>query len=138
MILVMEIIYKIFKHLPFTWKYYVYKIYFHKYKVERVKSDIFLYWNEYKIIFPIGYTPVVETLGKQLYNGENIDIVLDIGAGVGDSAIYFVYRGARKVVSYEPNPLIYNYLVKNTRLNNLERRIIPKKECVGVMGYYTD
>ena len=45
--------------------------------------------------------------------------VLDVGAYVGDSAILFVLRGARRVVAVEPSPWAYNVAKKNVEANGL-------------------
>ena len=45
--------------------------------------------------------------------------VLDIGAFVGDSAILFALRGARRVVAVEPSPWAYNVAKKNVEVNRL-------------------
>ncbi|MGC9180925.1 MAG: FkbM family methyltransferase, partial [Vulcanisaeta sp.] len=52
-------------------------------------------------------------------------VVVDVGAFVGDSAIYFVLRGAEKVIAIEPHPGAYEEMLENIRLNNMEDRIIP-------------
>jgi FkbM family methyltransferase len=51
--------------------------------------------------------------------------VVDVGAYVGDSAIYFALRGARKVIAIEPHPGAYEEMSENIRLNNLENIIEP-------------
>jgi FkbM family methyltransferase len=51
--------------------------------------------------------------------------VIDVGAFVGDSAIYFALRGAEKVIAIEPHPGAYQELLENIRLNNMEDKIIP-------------
>lgn len=51
--------------------------------------------------------------------------VIDIGANIGDSAIYFAFRGATKVIAVEPLPKNYDSLKKNIELNKLSDRIIP-------------
>ena len=52
-------------------------------------------------------------------------IIIDIGAFVGDSAIYFVLKGARRVIAIEPHPGAFAEMLDNIRLNNLESVIIP-------------
>ena len=52
-------------------------------------------------------------------------IVIDVGAFVGDSAIYFALKGARKVIAIEPHPGAYAEMLDNIRLNNLEDVITP-------------
>jgi len=60
---------------------------------------------------------------------EKIDVkdrvVVDVGAYIGDSAIYFASRGARKVVALEPHPGAYEEMLENIRLNSLENIIFP-------------
>lgn len=51
------------------------------------------------------------------------NIVVDIGANIGDSAISFAIGGAKKVVAMEPYPYSYKWAVENIRLNNLEDKI---------------
>ncbi len=49
--------------------------------------------------------------------------VLDIGAAIGDTAIYFAMNpNAKKVISYEPFPRAFSLLLQNTRK-------YPKIEC---------
>jgi len=39
--------------------------------------------------------------------------VVDIGAFVGDTAIYFAIKGAEKVIAIEPHPGAYEELAEN-------------------------
>jgi len=52
-------------------------------------------------------------------------VVVDVGAFVGDSSIYFALKGARKVIAIEPHPEAYVEMLENIRLNNLENIIVP-------------
>jgi len=52
-------------------------------------------------------------------------VVIDIGAYIGDSAIYFALKGARKVIAIEPHPGAYAEMLDNIRLNNMENVIVP-------------
>ena len=60
---------------------------------------------------------------------ESLDIegrvVVDVGAFVGDSAVYFALRGARRVIAIEPHPGAFAEMLDNIKLNNLEGVIIP-------------
>ena len=69
----------------------------------------------------------VEVFLKQPYSLANVidRTVVDVGAYVGDSAIYFVLRGAKKVIAIEPHPGAYQEMLENIRLNNMGDRIIP-------------
>ncbi|MEM0482791.1 MAG: FkbM family methyltransferase [Nitrososphaerota archaeon] len=42
-------------------------------------------------------------------------VVLDVGAYVGDSALYWLYKGARKVIAVEPVPEHYESLLENAK-----------------------
>jgi FkbM family methyltransferase len=50
--------------------------------------------------------------------------VIDIGANIADSCIYFALRGAHKVFGLEPLPKNYELGVKNINCNNLSDKII--------------
>lgn len=52
-------------------------------------------------------------------------VVLDVGANIGDSAVYFAVNGARKVIAIEPVKETYNILVRNIMANNFQDLIIP-------------
>jgi hypothetical protein len=53
-------------------------------------------------------------------------IVVDVGANIGDSPLYFVKRGARFVYGYEPDPTAYAAAVHNLRLNGISNAEIIK------------
>jgi FkbM family methyltransferase len=46
-------------------------------------------------------------------------LVLDLGANVGDSALYFIQRGATKVFAYEPLPHFFEQARHNAELNGV-------------------
>ena len=49
--------------------------------------------------------------------------VIDIGANICDSSIYFAKLGAKKVIALEPSPINYESAKKNIELNNLSKKI---------------
>jgi len=49
--------------------------------------------------------------------------VIDIGANIGDTSIYFALRGAKKVISVEPSPKNFQSAKKNVELNELSNKI---------------
>ena len=53
----------------------------------------------------------------------NNKIVIDIGANIGDSAIYFATNNASKVIALEPYPNNFEIAKKNISLNNLDKNI---------------
>ncbi|WP_016731931.1 FkbM family methyltransferase [Saccharolobus islandicus] len=60
------------------------------------------------------------------YNWLNVSgkDVLDVGANIGDSAIWFALNGAKKVIAIEPYPFPYEIMLKNIRANNLDNIIL--------------
>jgi len=46
-------------------------------------------------------------------------IVIDIGASIAESALYFVLRGAKKILCFEPIPKVFAMAKENVELNNL-------------------
>jgi len=50
---------------------------------------------------------------------------LNIGAFVGESPIYFILKGAKKVYTIEPHPATYKEMLENIKLNSMEDKIIP-------------
>jgi FkbM family methyltransferase len=84
-------------------------------------------WLKHGVEFRHIYYSILEIFDEGAYetvNCKDKDVV-DVGAFVGDSAIYFVLRGARRIIAVEPHPKAYKELVENIRLNRLEKRIIP-------------
>ena len=49
--------------------------------------------------------------------------VIDIGANIGDSAIYFTLKGAEHVYAFEPFPYSYRFAAKNIKLNHMNSKI---------------
>ncbi|MDG6991195.1 MAG: FkbM family methyltransferase [Nitrososphaerota archaeon] len=58
-------------------------------------------------------------------------IVVDIGAFTGDSAIYFAYRGAKKVIAFEPVQETYRLAIENVKLNGF-RNIHIRNEALSM------
>ena len=53
----------------------------------------------------------------------NGNTILDIGANIGDSSIYFALRGASRIIGVEPFPKSYELAKKNIEENNLSNTI---------------
>ena len=52
------------------------------------------------------------------------EILIDIGAGIGDSSIYFGLNNVKKIIALEPYPYSYNFSLKNIEINNLSDKIM--------------
>jgi FkbM family methyltransferase len=69
---------------------------------------------------------------KNQYASLNIKdkYVVDIGANIGDSAIYFGLNGAKHVYAFEPYPYSCKIASRNIKLNKMESKItIINKAC---------
>lgn len=60
--------------------------------------------------------------------------VIDIGANIGDSAIYFAINGAKRVVALEPYEPFFDLLLENVEMNGLSDKIVPLKIGYGEDG----
>jgi FkbM family methyltransferase len=85
------------------------------------------YWEKNNIRFKHLYGVIYEVFEKEDYKFLKVKnkAVLDIGAFVGDSPIYFILKGAKKVYAIEPHPDAYKEMIENIKLNNMEDKIIP-------------
>ena len=50
-------------------------------------------------------------------------VIIDVGANIGDSSIYFAIKGAKKVIALEPLPKNYSLAENNIKNNNLTDKI---------------
>jgi len=57
--------------------------------------------------------------------------VVDVGANIGDTAIYFAINGAKHVYAFEPYPFSYRIALKNIKLNKLEKKVTLLNEAIG-------
>ena len=88
--------------------------------------DLYFYGSFYNNDF-------CDTYGFRTYSHLNVDgkIVIDVGANIGDTAIYFAIKGAKKVIAVEPVPFAFRYLIKNIASNNMSNIIIPMNIGIG-------
>lgn len=64
--------------------------------------------------------------------------VIDIGANIADSSIYFAVRGAKKVIGLEPFPKNYEMAKRNVESNNLSGKItLILAGCAANQGFVT-
>lgn len=66
-----------------------------------------------------------ELFGRKDYGADFTNqVVLDVGAYNGDSAVYFALQGAKQVIALEPHPPSFALAQENIRQMGLEPRII--------------
>jgi len=63
--------------------------------------------------------------GQEVYQTLDVKnkIVLDIGANIADSSIYFAQKGAKRVIGLEPYPKNFKWGEKNILINNFQDKI---------------
>ena len=61
-------------------------------------------------------------------------VVIDIGASIGDTSIYFALRGAKKVIAFEPFPRIFELAKRNIKENGLQDKIVLVNAGCGYDG----
>jgi FkbM family methyltransferase len=84
------------------------------------------YWIKNNIKFRRMYNSIVSIFDKGEYDlNVGGKIVVDVGAYIGDSSIYFAIKGAKKVIAIEPHPVAFKEMLENIQLNSLENVIIP-------------
>jgi len=90
------------------------------------------YWRRYingKVVVTFWhmYGPLLEVFDNEELRHVHVKgmDVVDIGAFVGDSAIYFALRGAKRVIAVEPHPVAYVEMLTNIDVNKLVKVVIP-------------
>jgi FkbM family methyltransferase len=88
------------------------------------KPLAFHYTNDYQLTNTI--TGIKEQFTENQYKLIEVKnrIVLDIGASICDSAIYFMLNGAKRVIALEPYPYTYRVAKNNIRINNLNNKVL--------------
>ncbi len=85
-------------------------------------------------VFELGEYEDIDVKGK---------VVIDVGAYVGESAIYFILRGgAERVYAIEPHPGAFREMLENIKLNEMQDKIVPinvalgkTEACIGKNGF---
>jgi len=57
--------------------------------------------------------------------------VIDIGANVGDTTLYFARKGASKIISLEPYPIMAKWTIMNIEKNELDNVTVLQVGCAG-------
>jgi len=85
------------------------------------------FWFNYGIRFRHMYRSILEIFGRGEYASLDVKdkVIIDIGAYIGDSAIYFALKGAKRVIAVEPHPGAFAEMLENINLNTMGNMIIP-------------
>jgi len=78
------------------------------------------FWYKVNIKFKYVRTPILEIFEEDMYEILDVKgkIVVDVGAYIGDSAIYFALKGAKRVFAIESYPYAFAEKLENIILNN--------------------
>jgi len=57
--------------------------------------------------------------------------VVDVGAYIGDSTLYFLYKGAERVIAIEPHSQAYKELLHNLEINGVKDKVITINAALG-------
>lgn len=95
-------------------------------KINKDKTVSFSFAGK-KVLFFYGHQSPMSAgiFGNKEYSSVPVEgkIVVDIGAALGDTAIYFCLKGAKKVYAYELNERHFNIARKNIELNDLNQKV---------------
>jgi FkbM family methyltransferase len=116
-----------------------------KYDIKENKTTLLSlpYGNNNSKITVYGSITNSDAVGVFLGNiYENLPVVgktvIDIGANIADSSIYFAVRGAKKVIALEPIPENYEMAKRNIESNNLSDKItLLLAGCAANQGFVT-
>ncbi|WP_054856738.1 FkbM family methyltransferase [Vulcanisaeta sp. JCM 16159] len=67
---------------------------------------------------------IIEIFEYNIYDVGIDGDVIDVGSNIGDSAVYFALRGARRVVALEPVRTAYLESLVNLKLNGIANKVI--------------
>jgi hypothetical protein len=84
-------------------------------------------WVKSGVKFKNMYWSILEVFDYGEYSALNVNgrVVVDVGAFIGDSSIYFALRGSKRVIAIEPDSRAYREMLENIKLNRLEDVIYP-------------
>ena len=83
------------------------------------------------------YSDIRATLNDYKWLDVKRKRVLDVGASIGDTAIYFALRGAKEVVAFEPYPFPFSYAKRNLEENSVSNVVLVNAAVGGSDGAIT-
>lgn len=114
------------------------KIYFKEKKRMRFfNRDGHIYAKAKDFVFLLPFPHGIFTLAEVFYDNcyASFDVsngtVVDAGAFIGDTSIYFASKGAKDVIAYEPSPYFYKIATTNILINKFDDVICINNEAIG-------
>ncbi len=105
------------KHLAISWNWKIVSdnsVKIGPYVLEVTPYYLELLWREWQA-WKNWYLPPWSLKGKT---------VLDVGAGCGETALFYYYHGANKVIAVEPEPVLTSILKRNVACNEWNMEIV--------------
>lgn len=102
-----------------------------------IRNDrLSLKYNDEQIIYFDNWREngdIIEIFCNNIYKSKYIkdSIVLDIGANIADSSIYFSLNNAKKIIGLEPSPKNYHTAVRNIEINKIKNIEMLLAGCAG-------
>ncbi|MCQ4367235.1 MAG: FkbM family methyltransferase [Sulfolobales archaeon] len=117
---------------------YFYTVYLTKLHITRLEDDIieFIFDNKKVVFYDWDKGDLADSFAYRVYNFLDVTnkTVVDVGAGIADTAIYFALRGAKRVIAFEPFPKIFDIAQRNVKANGLEDKVILVNAGCGYDG----
>mgnify|MGYP001772513310 CR=1 FL=1 len=120
-------------------------------RISNVVSNLVIYENKQRGIKlytrtdnSLDFSFVVdEVFVQEVYKADfKNKVVIDVGAYLGESAIYFAINGAKKVIALEPDEENYKLALMNIKENGLDNKIVllnnalaPKEGVINLYRY---
>jgi FkbM family methyltransferase len=93
------------------------------------------FWQYKNLIFKHLRLGLVEVFCLNPYPLEDVSLanreVVDVGAYVGDSVIYFLSKGASRVIALEPHPKAFEEMLVNLKFNNMLEKVVALNVALG-------
>jgi hypothetical protein len=108
------------KHLAVSWNWRMVNdntVKIGPYVLELTPYYFELLWREWQA-WKNWYLPPWSLKGK---------IILDVGAGCGETALFYYHHGAKKVIAVEPQALLVPFLKRNMTRNEWDMEIVESR-----------
>jgi len=117
---------------------YFYRLFYTKYHIIRLEDNVieFVFDNKKVIFYDWDKGAIAGSFVYHDYDFLDVTnkTVVDVGANIADTAIYFALRGAKRVIAFEPFPKIFGIAERNVKANGLEDKIILVNAGCGYDG----
>jgi len=117
---------------------YFYTVYLTKLHITRLEDDVieFIFDNKKVIFIDWDKGDLADSFAYHDYDFLDVTnrTVVDVGANIADTAIYFALRGVKRVIAFEPFPKIFDIAQRNVKANGFEDKIILVNAGCGYDG----